>query len=95
MSPNLPSNPSFLPATNVGPNVANIAPNALPVAPAMPNALTGTQSLMQAASSKVGVLNTALRNTSTGLLALLGPVAMLGLTFFALKAIIKGENPLK
>jgi hypothetical protein len=37
----------------------------------------------------------ALKATSNGLLSLLGPVAVLGLTWLGLKAIVLGKNPLK
>lgn len=61
----------------------------------MPNVLSGTPDLMQAAGSKVNMIGSAIQNTATGLWPVLGGVAMLGLTFLGLKAIVLGKNPLK
>lgn len=74
------------------------APGAVPVlqnAPVLPNALTSTPDLMQAAGSRVSTIGNAIQNTATGLWPVLGGVAMLGLTWLGLKAIVLGKNPLK
>lgn len=87
MSPNLPPVPSLPQATNGLP----ASPNALP----LPNAMSGTPDLLQASGARVDGIAGALKATSNGLLSLLGPVAVLGLTWLGLKAIVLGKNPLK
>ncbi len=95
MSPNLTPGMPLSPAPGAAPVLQNIAPNAVSAGPAMPNVLSGTPDLMQAAGSKVNMIGSAIQNTATGLWPVLGGVAMLGLTFLGLKAIVLGKNPLK
>lgn len=87
MSPNLTPVPALPEATN---GVSATA-NALP----LPNAASGTPQLLQASGARVDGIAGALKSTGNGLLSLLGPVAMLGLTWLGLKAIVLGKNPLK
>jgi hypothetical protein len=57
--------------------------------------MSGTPDLLNAAGSRVNMLGNAIGNTANGLWPILGGVAMLGMTWLALKAIVLGKNPLK
>ncbi len=79
------------------PNVPSVAPVPVTATEALPlpNAASGTPELMNASASRVNMVGNAIGNTANGLWPVLGGVAMLGLTWMGLKAIVLGKNPLK
>ena len=76
---------------NLGTTLRTVAPNVLPI----PNTINNGMEIAQVTGAKVSTIRSALTNTLSPLLPLIGPALSLGLAWLGFKAIVTGKNPIK